>query len=88
MLNNLQNVICAKYPFYITAFRRALDFTPDKEAISDEVWEGLSQPLDPPVPATKPFPIEGLLPYTYYEANVALGNRGHKSPFPFLRFTR
>ncbi|MCK5238704.1 MAG: hypothetical protein KAR33_04095 [Candidatus Thorarchaeota archaeon] len=66
---------CAKYPFNITAFRRALAFATDKEAISDQVWDGLSQPLDSMVPATNPFSIEGLLPYTYYEANVALGNQ-------------
>ncbi|MHA2423245.1 MAG: ABC transporter substrate-binding protein [Candidatus Thorarchaeota archaeon] len=65
---------CAKYPFNITAFRRALAFATDKEAISDDVWDGLSQPLDSMVPATNPFSIEGSLPYTYYESNVALGN--------------
>jgi len=66
---------CAKYPFNITAFRRALAFATDKEAISDDVWDGLSQPLDSMVPATNPFSIEGQLPYTYYEANIALGNQ-------------
>jgi len=65
---------CDKYPLNITAFRRALAFATDKEAISDDVWDGLSQPLDSCVPATNPFSIEGQLPYTYYEANVALGN--------------
>ncbi|MFW9847835.1 MAG: ABC transporter substrate-binding protein [Candidatus Thorarchaeota archaeon] len=66
---------CAKYPFNITAFRRALAFATDKEAISDDTWDGLSQPLDSMIPATNPFSIEGQLPYTYYEANVALGNQ-------------
>jgi ABC-type transport system substrate-binding protein len=66
---------CAKYPFNITAFRRALAFATDKEAISDDVWDGLSQPLDSMVPATNPFSIEGQLPYTYYESNVVLGNQ-------------
>ena len=66
---------CAKYPLNITAFRRALAFALDKEAISDDVWDGLSQALDSVVPAVNPFTIEGQLPYTYYEANVALGNQ-------------
>ncbi|MFW9918099.1 MAG: ABC transporter substrate-binding protein [Candidatus Thorarchaeota archaeon] len=65
---------CDKYPLNITAFRRALAFATDKEAISDDVWDGLSQPLDSMIPATNPFSIEGQLPYTYYEANVAQGN--------------
>jgi ABC-type transport system substrate-binding protein len=65
---------CAKYPFNVTAFRRALAFALDKEAISDDVWDGLSQPQDSCVPVVNPYTIEGQLPYTYYEANVALGN--------------
>ena len=63
------------YPFNITAFRRALAFAVDKEAISDDVWDGLSEPQDSCVPQVNPFSIEGQLPYTYYEANVELGNQ-------------
>ena len=66
---------CAKYPLNITAFRRALAFALDKEAISDDVWEGLSYPQDSVVPAVNHFSIEGQLPYTYYEANIPLGNQ-------------
>ncbi|MHA1907474.1 MAG: ABC transporter substrate-binding protein [Candidatus Thorarchaeota archaeon] len=65
----------AKYPFNITAFRRALAFAMDKEAISDDVWDGLSVPQDSCVAQVNPFSIEGQLPYTYYEANVVLGNQ-------------
>jgi ABC-type transport system substrate-binding protein len=65
----------AKYPLNITAFRRALAFALDKEAISDDVWDGLSYPQDSPVPDVNPFSTEGQLPYTYYEANVPLGNQ-------------
>jgi ABC-type transport system substrate-binding protein len=65
----------AKYPFNITAFRRALAFALDKQAISDEIWNGLSVPLDSCVPAVNPFSCEGLLPYTYYAGNVELGNQ-------------
>jgi ABC-type transport system substrate-binding protein len=65
----------AKYPMNITAFRRALAFALDKEAISDDVWDGLSSPQDSCVPQVNPGTIEGLLPYTYYEANPVLGNQ-------------
>lgn len=64
-----------KYPFNITNFRRALAFAVDKYAISDEVWAGLSEPQDSCVPKVNPFSVEGSMPYTYYEANIALGNQ-------------
>ncbi|TXT57565.1 MAG: Periplasmic dipeptide transport protein (modular protein) [Candidatus Thorarchaeota archaeon] len=64
---------CDKYPFNITAFRRALAFALDKEAISDDVWDGLSQPQDSCVPVVNPFSIEGQLPYNYYEGHIAEG---------------
>jgi ABC-type transport system substrate-binding protein len=63
-----------KYPFNITNFRRAIAFALDKQAISDDAWDGLSDPQDSCVPIVNPFSCEGLLPYTYYEANVELGN--------------
>jgi ABC-type transport system substrate-binding protein len=65
----------AKYPLSITALRRALAFATDKVAISDDIWEGLADPQDGPLPAVNPWTIEGSLEYTYYEANVALGNQ-------------
>ncbi|MFW9909588.1 MAG: ABC transporter substrate-binding protein [Candidatus Thorarchaeota archaeon] len=65
---------CEKYPLNITTFRRAFAFAFDKEAVSDDVWDGLSQPIDSCVPSINPFSIEGQLPYTYYEGNIALGN--------------
>jgi ABC-type transport system substrate-binding protein len=64
---------CDKYPLNITAFRRAFSFALDKLAISDEVWDGFADPQDSVVPRPNPFSIEGQLPYTYYEASVALG---------------
>jgi ABC-type transport system substrate-binding protein len=64
---------CDRYPLNITAFRRAFSFALDKQAISDEVWHGLSVPQDSVVPQVNPFSIEGQLPYTYYEANIAEG---------------
>ncbi len=66
---------CDKYPLNLTSFRRAFAYALDKEAISADVWGGLSVPQDSPVPQVNPFSIEGLLPYTYYEANVELGNQ-------------
>jgi ABC-type transport system substrate-binding protein len=70
----LMEINCEKYPLNITAFRRAIAFAVDKEAISDDVWEGLSQPQDSMVPATNIHTIEGQLPYTYYESNIELAN--------------
>jgi ABC-type transport system substrate-binding protein len=65
---------CAKYPFSITAFRRAMAFALDKEAISEDIWHGFSVPLDSCIPLTNPFSIEGQLPYSYYNASIALAN--------------
>ncbi|MFO7835406.1 MAG: ABC transporter substrate-binding protein [Candidatus Thorarchaeota archaeon] len=66
---------CAKYPFNITAFRRALNFAVDKQAISADVWDGLSEPQDSCVPKVNPFSVEEDLNYHYYEANVELGQQ-------------
>ncbi len=65
----------AKNPFNYTDFRRAIAFALDKQAISDDAWDGLSEPQDSCVAKVNPFSCEGLLPYTYYEANVELGNQ-------------
>ncbi len=65
----------AKYPYNITSFRRALAFALDKNAISDDVWAGLSSPQDSCVPQVNPFSVESQLTTTYYEANVALGQQ-------------
>ncbi len=66
---------CAKYPFNCTAFRRALAFALDKEAICDDAWDGLAVPLDSCIPRCNPLSTDGLLPYNYYEANASMGNR-------------
>jgi len=65
----------AKYPFNITALRRAMAFATDKVAISDDIWEGLADPQDGPLPAVNPWTVEGTLDYTYYEENAILGNQ-------------
>ena len=66
---------CAKYPFNITAFRRAAAFALDKYEISYYIWDGLAQPQDSVVPVVSPWTIEGQLPYSYYEANTEFGNQ-------------
>jgi ABC-type transport system substrate-binding protein len=64
-----------KNPFNYTSFRRALAFAIDKKAISEEVWSNFSNPQDSFVPSANPYSVEGLLSYSYYEANVELGNQ-------------
>jgi len=68
-------VNCAKYPFNITAFRRAAAFALDKYAISEDIWAGLSRPQDSVLPIVNPWTIEGQLPYSYYDANIEFGNQ-------------
>ncbi len=66
---------CDKYPFNITAFRRAVSFATDKHRICEEIWLGMADPLDSCVPKINPFSVEGHLPYTYYDGNIELGNQ-------------
>ena len=68
-------VNCAKYPFNITAFRRAAAFALDKYAICEDVLYGFAQPQDSVVPVVSPWTIEGQLPYSYYDANTEFGNQ-------------
>jgi ABC-type transport system substrate-binding protein len=65
---------CQKYPYNLTAFRRALAFAMDKNSICDDIWDGFAEPLDSLVPKINPFSIEGQLPYSYYDADVQTGN--------------
>ncbi len=69
------SINCNRYPLNITSFRRALAFALNKTGICDDIWNGLAVPQDCPIPQTNLFSAEGLLDYTYYEANVALGNQ-------------
>jgi peptide/nickel transport system substrate-binding protein len=66
---------CAKYPFNITAFRRAAAFALDKYAICEDLWDRMAQPQDSVVPVVSPWTIEGQLPYSYYDANIEFGNQ-------------
>jgi len=64
-----------KNPFNYTSFRRALAFAINKEAISEDIWSGFSEPQDSIIPKCNPYSVEGQLPYDYYGANLELGNQ-------------
>lgn len=66
---------CAKYPFNITVFRRALAFAIDKETIASDHLNGLAQPLDSCVPRSSPFSIEGTLSTNYYGSDFVLAEQ-------------
>ncbi len=59
-----------RYPYNITAFRRALAFALDKNAIVREVWDGFAEPLDCCVPMASPFCAESKLAYHYYSSDL------------------
>ena len=65
---------CLKYPFNITAFRRALAFAINKTGICDDVYGGLAEPLDAYISKPSPFSIEGDLGYSYHQGDVLAGN--------------
>jgi len=83
---------CRKYPFNLTAFRRAFAYAFDKTRVTSEVFLGLSQEHDSVVPYVSGWCIEDELPYNYYTAQVALGNQlldeaGFVDPGPGSRRT-
>jgi ABC-type transport system substrate-binding protein len=61
---------CQRYPLSLTAFRRALSFALDKNAICEDIVEGIATPLDSCVPKVNPFSVEDELTYHYYDAQV------------------
>ncbi|MFO7837087.1 MAG: ABC transporter substrate-binding protein [Candidatus Thorarchaeota archaeon] len=65
---------CRKYPYNITAFRRALAYAIDKEEIANQVFNGLATPLDSCVPKINPFSAENQLSQHYYEADIERAN--------------
>ncbi len=65
----------AKYPYNITAFRRACAFAFDKNAVATDVWNGYAVAQDSLVPQINPFSIEGQLPYSYYDSNIDMANQ-------------
>jgi len=66
---------CQKYPFNLTAFRRAFSFAIDKERICDETWGRHAYPQDSVVPRKSPWSIEENLPYHYYESEISRANQ-------------
>jgi len=66
---------CQKYPFNISAFRRAFAYALNKTRITYDVLDGASQEHDSVVPYVSGWCIENELPYNYYTAQVALGNQ-------------
>ncbi len=64
-----------KYPFNITAFRRATAFAIDKQNMADRHIDGYGIPHDSMVAPENPFTTEGLLSFRYYNANVSFGNQ-------------
>ncbi|OLS29133.1 MAG: Dipeptide-binding protein DppE precursor [Candidatus Thorarchaeota archaeon AB_25] len=66
---------CNKYPFNISAFRRAFAYAFDKTRVTSELlpFEILSQEHDSVVPYSNSWCIEDDLPYHYYTAQVATG---------------
>ncbi|MHA1772118.1 MAG: ABC transporter substrate-binding protein [Candidatus Thorarchaeota archaeon] len=64
---------CAKYPYSLTAFRRAFAFAINKTKVCQDCFDGYARPIDSVVPAVNPLSIEGSLPYNYYNANVSYG---------------
>ena len=66
---------CRKYPFNITAFRRAFAYAFDKTRVVSEVFDGQAKEHDSVVPYVNGWCIENDLPYNYYSAQVALGNQ-------------
>lgn len=69
------HINCAKYPFNISAFRRAMAFAIDKESIAADFWEGLAYVQDCPIPASSVYSAEGLLDFTYYESDINRANQ-------------
>jgi len=66
---------CQKYPFNISAFRRAFAYALNKTRITYDIFDGESQEHDSVVPYVSGWCIEDELPYNYYAAQVALGNQ-------------
>ena len=69
------SINCDKYPLNITAFRRALAFSLDKEMISDYGWNGQAVTQDSCIPQINPWSCENLVGYDYYQSNSSKGNQ-------------
>ena len=65
---------CARYPFNLTAFRRALAFALNKTGICDDLYGGLAIPIDAYISEASPFSIEGELAFSYHQGDPTAGN--------------
>ncbi|TFG07306.1 hypothetical protein EU522_00840, partial [Candidatus Thorarchaeota archaeon] len=65
---------CAKYPYNISAFRRALAIAIDKEFICGEIWDNLATPQDSLLPSISFWSAEPYLTEYFYEADLARAN--------------
>lgn len=58
---------CQKYPYNITAFRKAVALAMDKRRVCEEAWEGFAIPHDSVIPYTNSWSIENETENSYYE---------------------
>jgi ABC-type transport system substrate-binding protein len=66
----------AKAPFNWTAFRRAFNFAYDKVRVKADIFQGLCEMLDSPIPLTHvEYNIEDELTPHYYNPEVLIGNQ-------------
>lgn len=66
---------CAKYPYNISAFRRALAIAVDKEFICSDIWDGLATPQDSLLPSISFWSAEPYLEENYYGSDIVLANQ-------------
>jgi ABC-type transport system substrate-binding protein len=64
-----------KYPFNITAFRRAIAYALDKNFIAEQIWDGFAVPQDAPLPSFSAWSAEYHIEEHYYAANIERGNQ-------------
>ncbi|MHA1907200.1 MAG: ABC transporter substrate-binding protein [Candidatus Thorarchaeota archaeon] len=64
----------AKYPYNITAFRRAIAVALDKEYISEVIMKGYAIPQDSPIPRSSHLSIEDSLESSFYSEDLDQAN--------------
>ncbi|NHJ13982.1 MAG: hypothetical protein EAX95_09915 [Candidatus Thorarchaeota archaeon] len=69
------SINCAKYPYNLTVFRRALAIAIDKQFICSEIWDGLATPQDSLLPSISVWSAEPYLDETFYASNMVLANQ-------------
>ena len=69
------SINCEKYPTNISGFRRAFAFAFDKERVTVEIMEGLSQEHDSLVPYPNGWCVEDEFDWHYYDDRADIGNQ-------------